>query len=132
MVSVSALYPTYPTFITLIVKYIQGTHSNCIFKFPVFSLSDDKFSLCEFTRFVTVTYTQLTHQAFKKKRFSGQILKYLLPLESGNLQLEQTKFPVSLCFGKLFKLCVFPDRKFFLAIFPVFLLVSIVQWVPCI
>ena len=27
----------------------QGTHSNCIFKFPVFSLSDGKFSLCQFT-----------------------------------------------------------------------------------
>ena len=28
---------------------IQGTHSNCIFKFPVFSLSNRKFSLCQFT-----------------------------------------------------------------------------------
>ena len=27
----------------------QGTHSNCVFKFPVFSLSDRKFSLCQFT-----------------------------------------------------------------------------------
>ena len=32
--------------------HIQGTHSNCIFKFPVFpvfSMSDRKFSLCQFT-----------------------------------------------------------------------------------
>ena len=28
--------------------------------------------------------------------FGGQILKSILPLESGNLQLEQTKFPVVL------------------------------------
>ena len=27
----------------------QGTHLTCIFKFPVFSLSDCKFSLCQFT-----------------------------------------------------------------------------------
>ena len=34
--------------------------------------------------------------------------KYLLPLESGNLQLEQIKFPVfSLCFGKFSKVPVF-------------------------
>ena len=26
----------------------QGTYSNCVFKFPVFSLSDCKFSLCQF------------------------------------------------------------------------------------
>ena len=28
---------------------IQDTHSNCIFEFPVFSLSDCKFSLCQIT-----------------------------------------------------------------------------------
>ena len=27
----------------------QGPHSNCIFKLPVFSLSDRKFHLCQFT-----------------------------------------------------------------------------------
>ena len=27
----------------------QGTHSKCIFKFPVFSLSDRKFSMCQIT-----------------------------------------------------------------------------------
>ena len=43
--------------------------------------------------------------------FSWQISKYLLPLESGNLQLEQTKFPV---FWQNFQIpCVFPDREFF-------------------
>ena len=30
-------------------SYMQGTHSICIFKFPVFSLSDRKFSLRQFT-----------------------------------------------------------------------------------
>ena len=34
----------------------QGTHSNCIFKFSVSSLSDRIFSQCQFTRFVTITY----------------------------------------------------------------------------
>ena len=76
---------------------LQGTHSNYIFKFLVFSLSNSKFSWCQFMWFVTITYTKLTwqtYQALKQKwRFSWQILKYLLPLESGNLQLEQTKFP---------------------------------------
>ena len=47
-------------------RYIQGTHSNCIFKFPVFSLSEGKFSLCQFTRFVTITYTKLPYQALKE------------------------------------------------------------------
>ena len=50
---------------------------------------------------------------------------YLLPLESGNLQLEQTKFPV---FWQNFQIpCVFLDREFSFTIFPV----SPVQWVPC-
>ena len=57
--------------------------------------------------------------SFKKKRFSRQILRYLLPLESGNLQLEQTKFPVlSLCFGKISKFSVFSDRQFIFGYFP--------------
>ena len=47
----------------------------------------------------------------KKIEFSRQILIYL----SGNLQREQTKFPVFfLCFGKISKFPVFfPDREFF-------------------
>ena len=82
----------------------------------MFSLSDRKFSLCQFTRFVTITYTKLTWQTnpvliFFKNFVSLQISKYLLPLESGNFQLEQTKFPM---FWQNFQIpCVFPDRDFF-------------------
>ena len=90
----------------------QGTHSNCVFEFPVFSLSDRKFSLCQFTWFVTITYTKLPYpEPPKKWKFSWQIPKYFLLLGSGNLQLEQTKFPV---FWQKFQIpCVFPDRDFF-------------------
>ena len=57
-------------------------------------------------------------------RFSWQISKYLTPLESGNLQLEQTKFPVFyLCFGQISKFPVFSLTGILFAIFPV-------QWVP--
>ena len=46
----------------------------------------------------------------KNWKFSQQIPKYLLPLESGNLQLEQTEFPV---FWQNVQIpCVFPDREF--------------------
>ena len=63
-------------------------------------------------------------ELLKKWNFQGKYQNNLLPLESGNLQLEQTKFPV---FWQNFQiLCVFPDRDFFVAIFPVFP----VQWVP--
>ena len=41
---------------------IQGSHSNFILKFPVFSLSDRKFS-CANLR-VTITYTKLTWQTY--------------------------------------------------------------------
>ena len=42
-------------------------------------------------------------------RFPWQISKYVLPLESGNLQLEQTKFPVFfLCFCKILNSLCFP------------------------
>ena len=93
----------------------QGTHSNCIFKFPVFSLSNHKFSLCQFTQFATIIDTKLTWQTYpasgKKVEFSQQISQYHLPLGSGNLQLEQTQFPV---FWQDFQIhCVFPDRDFF-------------------
>ena len=81
---------------------------------------------------MTITYTKLTWQIYpasgKKWKFSRQILQYPLLLESGNLQLEQTKFPVvSLCFGKISKFPVFSLTDFVVAIFPVFP----VQWVPC-
>ena len=80
----------------------------------MFSLSNRKFSLCQFT------YTKLSRQTYpasgKKWKFSRQISQYHFPLESGNLQLEQTKFPVfSLCIGKISK-------------FPVFSLTGIFFW----
>ena len=54
--------------------------------------------------------TDLADFSSFKKQFSQPISKYLLPLESGNLQLEQTKFPV---FWQNFQIpCVFPDRTF--------------------
>ena len=78
----------------------------------LFSLSDCKLFPCQFTSFVTITYTKLTWQIYpasgKKWEFSQQISQYRLPLESGNLQLEQTKCPVfALCFGKISKFPVF-------------------------
>ena len=52
---------------------------------------------------------------------------FTFSLESLNLQLEQTKFRVFPVFWQNFQIpCVFPDREFLLAIFPVFP----VQWVP--
>ena len=53
--------------------------------------------------------------------------KIFLPLESGNLQLEQTKFPVfSLYFGKISK---FPDKDFFW-LFSLFFLFSLCSGYP--
>ena len=96
--------------------------------FPCFSLSNHKFSLRQFMYFVTITYTKLTPPAHPKNwKFSGQISKYLLPLESGNLQLEQIKFPV---FWQNFQIpCVFPDRDF-LGSFSLFSLSSLWSWYP--
>ena len=70
-----------------------------------------------FTSFVTITYTKLTWQTYQASncfgRFSWQISKYLLPLESGNLKLEQTKFPVCLVFWQSVQIPrVFLDREF--------------------
>ena len=94
--------------------YIQGTHSNCIFKFPVFSmffpLSDHKFSLCQFTWCVTVKYTLQTHAALKTNwKFLRQIQTYIF-------------------LGNLFQFLVFSLTGNLVAIFPVFS----VQWVPCV
>ena len=110
--------------------YPLKVHFQISYVFPVFSLSDSKFSMCQFIyRFVTVTYTKLTwqtYQAFKKNgHFRDKFPKYLLPLESGNLQLKKAKFPV---FWQNFQIPSFPCQGLFLAIFPVFP----VQWVPCI
>ena len=74
----------------------QGTHSNCIFKFPVFSL----FSPCPTQIFPVPIYVICDYYRHKtdladfKKKNSRQISKYLLPLESGKLQLGKNKFPV--------------------------------------
>ena len=61
---------------------------------------------------MTITYTKLPYPDPPKKwTFSQQIPKYFLLIGSGNLQLEQTKFPV---FWQNFQIrCVFPDRDFF-------------------
>ena len=74
----------------------------------------------------SITYIKLTRWTYPvSKRIwkrLRQILKHLLPLDSGNLQLEQTIFFVfSLYFGKISRL------GFFWGSFPVFP----VQWVPC-
>ena len=46
--------------------------------------------------------------SFKKENIYFPWQKYLLPLESGNLKLVQTKFPAfSLCFGNISKFPVF-------------------------
>ena len=70
--------------------------------------------------------TDLAYLIYKRKFeiLAANIEKNkILPLESGNLQLEQTKFPV---FWQNFQIpCVFPDRDFSPSIFPVFP----VQWV---
>ena len=84
------------------------TQIYCIFKFPVFSLSDGKISLCQFTDLADIPSFKFFW------RISWQISKYLSSLESGNLQLGQTKFPV------------FSLKGIFFPIFPV----SPVQWVP--
>ena len=83
------------------VSLYPGTHSNCMFKFP-------EFSLCQF---VSITYTELTWQTCpasgKKWIFLRQLSQYPLLLESEHLQLELSKFPVfSLCLDNI--PCVFP------------------------
>ena len=70
-------------------------------------------------------YTKLTWQTFpasgKKWKFLQQILQYPLPMASGNLQLEQTKFPMfSLHFGIVSKFPVFSLTGNFLCHFPCF------------
>ena len=55
----------------------------------------------------------------KNWKFSRHLSQYPLPLASGNLQLEQTKFPVfSLCFGKISKFPVFSLTGIFFCHFP--------------
>ena len=97
---------------------------SCIF--PVSSLSNSKFSLCQFTSFVTIKCIKLTKQTYPAStKICNFFAANILPLELGNLQLVQTKFPV---FCQNFQIpCVFPNSEFFLPIFPVFP----VLWVSC-
>ena len=83
---------------------VPRTHAfPCVF--PVFSLSLQIFPvlihvICDYY----IHKTDLADLSSLKKNweFSRQTSKYLSPLESGNLQLEQTKFPVfPLCFRKI-------------------------------
>ena len=111
----------------LIVFFLQGTHSNCmkcleIVLYPIcddvnvtvvngayiLSISTIKY-LCNTPEDQGVTLKRF-YVKKKIKNFLRQQLKCLLPLESGNLQLEQTKFPV---FWQNFQIpCVSPDREF--------------------
>ena len=96
----------------------QGTHLNCIFKYPVFSLSNRKFSvpiyiICEYY----IHRTDLADlSSFWKKMdfFVWQLSQYPLRLESEHLQLELTNFPVfSLCLDKIpCVLTKFPNSLF--------------------
>ena len=114
----------------LLAGYPLKFHFQIPCVFPVFSLSDCKFPLCQSIYVICDYYihqTDLVDISSLKRiwEFSRKISKYLLPLESGNLQLEQTKFPV---FWQHFQIpCVFPDRDFFLP-FSLFSLCS--TWVP--
>ena len=91
------------------MSYTQGTHSNCIFKFPMFSLLFPwPTTNFPFYHNVWLLHTQNWH---------GRPIQ-LLEKKSGNLQLEQTKFPV---FWQNFQIpCVFHDRDFCCCHFPGF------------
>ena len=88
----------------------------CLFPVQAQTFPVPIYVICEYN----IPYAKLTKQNYpasnKNWKCSQQILKYILPLESGNLQIEHTKFPV---FWQSFQIpCVFPD--FFVATFPVF------------
>ena len=57
----------------------------CVFPVPIYVICDYYILKTDWADFARFRFLFL---------FLRQILKYLLPLESGNLQLEQTKFPV--------------------------------------
>ena len=65
----------------------QGPHSNSIFKFPVFSLSNRKFSLCQLQWFPvlgmqgTVTVPALELLIFWREGFGGRAIRSGLTLE---------------------------------------------------
>ena len=92
-------------------SYLQIPYFPCFFPCPTGNVSYVNFS----------SLWQLHLQAkltFKKEsKILHQILQYPVSLESGNLLLEQTKFPV---FWQFFQIpCVFPDG-IFMGHFPVF------------
>ena len=99
-----------------------------------------KIPLCQFTLFVTITYTKLTWQIYPaSKKFGNFRGKYRNTFYLKNQVIYNLSNPNSLCLGKIYtnSLCfgkiskfpvVFPDREFFWVIFPVFP----VQWVPCV
>ena len=91
----------------------EDPHSTLIYKFPiflVFSLSNWKCFVCQFLKFVAITFTSETDLK-KQSKILHQILQYPVSLESGNLLLEQTKFLVFWLF--FFQIpCVVPDGIF--------------------
>ena len=118
---------TWPRFLDSVLSFFwtkwkkQGTHSNCIFKFyPTAIFPVPIHVICEYY----IHKTDLADLSTLKKIFTSFAAKtwnIFYPIQSGNLQLEQTKFPV---FWQNFQIpCVFPDREFFWPVFPV-------QWVP--
>ena len=74
--------------------------------------------------FVTITYTKLAWQTYPASKkflgiFSANIEISFSFRNQGNLQLEQTKFPVfSLCFGNISKFPVFSLTENFFGHFP--------------
>ena len=96
----------------------QGTHANCISKFPVFSLLDCKFFLCQFTLFVTITYTKLIYPAsIFFRHFRGKYRNMFYLKNQGIYNLSK---PNSLCFGKKSKFPVFSLTGNFFGHFPFF------------
>ena len=93
--------------------HIMGTHSNCFQITCVFPVQWQCFTVpiyivCAYD--IRMAYTKLTWQTYSAKidNFHGKYQNVFLPLESGNLQLEQNKFHVfSMCFGKISKFPVF-------------------------
>ena len=112
---------------SILTGYPLKLHFQIPCVFPVYSVRRQFFPVPIYVIcYYFIHKTDLADLSVFKKKILWQILKYLLPIESRNLQLEQTKF---LVFWQNFQIpCVFPDRDFFGAIFPVFP----VQWVLCI
>ena len=97
----------------------QGTHSNCIFKFPVFS----HFSPCPTANFPCVNLNNLQLLHTQKQlletnwNFRG---KYCNILYLWDQKVYNLSKPNSLCFGKISKFPVFSLTGIFLGHFPCF------------